>query len=256
MSDEADTFEKLGDVVAKVVNEAAVRDVSRRTPLRVLPKPTHPDFKDLTGQRFGRFSVGDYAGKIGNHGAFWCTCDCGNVVAVRSYTLLNGDSQSCGCHKKERSREANISHGLSDSDEYKILRGMLNRCYNKRVKAYPIYGGRGISVCDRWRFGENGKSGVECFIEDMGKRPSKKHTVDRYPNPNGNYEPKNVRWATMKEQGFNKTTTTFLELDGKRMTIPEWSEVTGISTQRLYKRIGLGWSDEKILTKKLKGTNK
>lgn len=203
--------------------------------------------------RFGRFLVGEYAGKIGNHGAFWCTCDCGNVVAVRSTSLLRGDSQSCGCHKKERSRDANTKHGRTHTDEYNILQGMLNRCYNERVKAFPLYGGRGISVCDRWRFGENGKSGVECFIEDVGLRPSKKHSIDRYPDTNGNYEPSNVRWATAKEQGFNKTTTRFLELNGRRLTVPEWSKITGISTQRLYKRIGQGWSDERVLTQKPKG---
>jgi hypothetical protein len=81
---------------------------------------------------------------------------------------------------------------------------MISRCKNPKNIGYKNYGGRGIRVCDRWRFGEDGKSGYECFISDVGRRPSSDHSIDRYPDNDGNYEPTNVRWATRKEQRDNQ----------------------------------------------------
>ena len=89
------------------------------------------------------------------------------------------------------------------SAEYVVWAAMMRRCYNPNCKDYPTYGGRGVSVCDRWRFGENGKVAAACFIEDMGRRPSPRHSLDRTDN-DGIYEPSNCRWATASQQAYNR----------------------------------------------------
>lgn len=98
---------------------------------------------------------------------------------------------------------------VSDREKYKInpepkiYNNMIQRCYNEKHDRYSYYGGRGIIVCDRWRFGEGGKTGIQCFLEDMGKRPSYKHSIDRIEN-DGNYEPNNCKWSTQIEQIHNR----------------------------------------------------
>ena len=97
-----------------------------------------------------------------------------------------------------------IDHGLSNTPEYAIWRGMRMRCYNKNNDDYANYGGKGIRVCDRWHLGEAGIHPFVCFLSDLGRRPSTKHSLDRFPNEEGHYEPSNVRWANPKEQAWNK----------------------------------------------------
>lgn len=119
----------------------------------------------------------------------------------------------------------NIKHGLTKSSEYKIWQAMKNRCLNKNVFGYEYYGGRGIKICKRWSRFEN-------FLGDIGKRPSKKHTLDRI-NCNGNYEPKNCRWATRAEQSRNTRKTKFKLSD--ILEIRKLSN-TGITSVELSKK--------------------
>lgn len=125
--------------------------------------------------------------------------------------------------------------------EYNSWSQMLRRCLNSEDKSYPSYGGRGIKVCERWLDFDN-------FLDDMGNKPSLLHSIDRIKN-DGNYEPSNCRWATVREQARNRRTSRMLELNGVSKCVAEWSEITGISSPAIFARIhGMGWPVEKALT--------
>lgn len=107
---------------------------------------------------------------------------------------------------------------------------MISRCENPKVEMYPRYGGRGISVYARWR------ESFEAFLSDVGQRPSPKHSLDRFPDNNGNYEPGNVRWATVAEQSRNRSTNVFVVYEGQRMCLADLAEKLGITPQQLQQR--------------------
>jgi hypothetical protein len=162
-------------------------------PLNSLTGRIHPRFRDISGQRFGRLDVREYRGAS----KWFCRCDCGNDRLVDTRALNAGQS-SCGCEKAERAAKMKLSHGLHGIPEYKVWKGMISRCELPSATGYENYGGRGIAVCDRWRHS------FENFIADMGRRPSPRHQIDRYPNNDGHYEPSNCRWATPVQQAGNK----------------------------------------------------
>lgn len=152
----------------------------------------------LAGQRFGRLLVGDQADRSATGEVRWhCRCDCGNETIVQGNNLKSGHIQSCGCLGDERRRENNRTHGLSKSRTYRSWRAMRRRCFDHKYREFHLYGGRGISVCERWN------ASFEAFLADMGERPQGT-SIDRYPDVNGNYEPGNCRWATPLEQAHNK----------------------------------------------------
>lgn len=123
---------------------------------------------------------------------------------------------------------------------------MLARCYHPSQKDYAKYGAKGITVCDRWRFGEGGISGFICWFTDMGP-PFIGATIDRYPNGKGNYEPGNCRWATITEQANNRKNNRHITARGQTLTIAQWSRVVGISRQALRYRVEQGADPEEIL---------
>lgn len=194
---------------------------------------------DLVGKKYNRLTVIEYNGSYPNsYGRFihrWkCRCDCGNESNPNTQSLENGSSQSCGCLCRERAgrvcAERNLTHGLSSTPEYRIWAGMIQRCNNTNGDFYHRYGARGIIVCQRWMTFEN-------FLEDIGKRPSKTHSIER-DNMNGNYEPNNCRWATKKEQARNTVTNRFIEIDGQVKCVAEWAEIMGLkysSADRRFK---------------------
>jgi hypothetical protein len=194
-----------------------------------------------TGEKFNRLTVVNFSHKVKSFNWFTCQCDCGKVITRRQDHLLRTNNQSCGCLKKEINKRTHTKHGLSgDTPEYQAWAHMLRRCYTPTTKGFENYGGRGITVCDRWRFA------FENFLNDMGYRPSRQYSLDRINN-DGNYEPSNCRWATAKEQCNNTRRCRMLTFNNETLTIAQWSEKLGFNRGVLLFRIRRGWSVEKAL---------
>lgn len=173
-----------------------------------------PKVIDITGHRFGKLVALSVAGSNANHATKWlCRCDCGNESVVLSDNLRRGHTTSCGCGR--------IVHGRFGSSEYKAWCGIVARCTNPKYKEWRYYGGRGITVCPEWL------ASAKAFLEYMGPRPGPGYSIDRI-DTNGNYEPGNVRWADAKTQARNKRTSRYVEFDGVRLTLAEWSEKLGV----------------------------
>lgn len=158
------------------------------------------------GQKFGNFTVLEIIPHHYNeHGTriltkAKCECKCGTIKTVNVNNLQAGNTISCGCVGRENAKIASTKHGLSSNIIYNLWRRINNRCYNKNTRGYEWYGGRGIT--NYWK--DDVVSFVNYILEELGPRPSKKHSLDRIDN-DGNYEPGNLRWATYKQQANNKT---------------------------------------------------
>lgn len=193
------------------------------------------------GQQFGRLTV---VAKIGtrNKSVFWkCSCSCGrDGVEVRAGNLMKGDTQSCGCLRKEVSSATHRTHGESHSPVHERWMKMRRRCSEPTDPDYPNYGERGITVCQQWA------KSYEQFAADMGPPPSPEHTLERR-DVNGNYSPDNCYWALRDVQNNNKRNNVVLELDGKRLTLSQWARELGVNYSTLRKRIQMGWSDRETL---------
>jgi hypothetical protein len=191
-------------------------------------------FKNEIGKRFGRLIVVSLSDNKGTSSVWNCLCDCGNEVIVLGAKLRNGHTQSCGCFRVEIATFTMTAHGDTcghvQSPEYKTWTGMKRRCLRAKAAFYLDYGGRGISVCDRWL------KSFENFLKDMGRKPSDSHSIDRI-DVNGNYEPSNCRWATVEEQAVNRRNNKFIEHLGRRLTYSQWERVLGLKPGIVSKRI-------------------
>lgn len=180
-------------------------------PAEFEPHPSNSQFKNMTGFRFGRLQVLGFAGRRGKWTAWWWRCECGSVGFSYGHVLRAGDSQSCGCLQRERAAAKHTKHGKSPFShrgdkghpQYAIWVAMMQRCFNSKSKPYPNYGGRGISVCGRWRHGDGGVHGFDCFLADVGPKPSTSHSLGRIDN-DGDYSPENCHWETADEQLANR----------------------------------------------------
>lgn len=132
--------------------------------------------------------------------------------------------------------------------EYRAWLKMMARCYDPKEDRYPLYGGRGIRVCDRWM---EVPEGFHNFQADMGPAPSKKHTLERIDN-DGNYEPTNCRWATWKEQAQNRRTNRHLTFNGETLTMAQWADRLGVDRRVIWKRLHKKWELDRALTTKIR----
>lgn len=210
-------------------------------------------FNDLTGKRFGRYTVveraPDHISASGRHRSQWkCVCDCGTEMLVMGENLTSGNSKSCGCLQKDAVSAANSTHGQAESKLYGVWCAMKHRCYNAQDPHYSLYGGRGITMCDEWRndYAEFQRWAIEAGYQEGAARGQ--CTIDRIDNDKG-YCPENCRWATSREQMNNVRYNHYLEYNGERHTIAEWSRITQIPYDKILNRINkLGHTPEKALT--------
>ena len=157
---------------------------------------------DLVGQVFARLTVikkgSGYVSPTSTKTTWICECSCGNTKEIVGASLRNGTTTSCGCYNKEigRLRKSNLKHGACRTPEYQAWVNAKKRCYDKKDKTYDYYGGRGITMCPEWI------NDFQAFYNYIGKRKPGE-SLDRI-NPNGNYEPGNVRWATPSVQSINQ----------------------------------------------------
>lgn len=202
---------------------------------------------DMTGQKFGRLTVicrtENYITPKGTKFSQWiCKCECGNTCIARVNDLKFGRIKSCGCLHKELAKQRRTKHSLSGTKLYMIWKSMKQRCSNQNNKDYPNYGERGIKVCDEWSrdfqafYDWSTQNG---YIEGL--------SIDRI-DTNGNYEPVNCRWITIKQQANNLRKNINITFNGTTHTLSEWSDITGIKYKTLMQRYVNGWSPDRMLT--------
>ena len=202
-------------------------------------------FRDLTGKVFTRLTVLEYVGRGPNWNAQWaCRCVCGNEIIALGTTLTGGRKKSCGCLPRELSSARQKTHGQGGSPTYNSWHDMMRRCYVSHNKTFPNYGGRGISVCERWHMFEN-------FLEDMGERPSDK-TLERTDN-DGDYCPENCVWADKITQMNNTRANRLITFNGKTQSLAMWARELHLNYGALKARITkYCWPVERAFTEPLR----
>ncbi len=211
---------------------------------------------DLVGQQFGRLTVVALAEIKDRHTFFLCQCSCGTKRVVLGTNLQSGHTQSCGCLNKDSIRDQGNKwraspafarrtvyqkHGKYKTTTYRSWIAMKGRCLNPRSHAYSQYGGRGITVCERWLVFEN-------FLADMGERP-KGLSIERRDNDKG-YHKKNCYWGTRKQQMRNRSCTLRVDWEGQLVPLSELCEQLGINYRTAYARLADGKTLEEVLSKK------
>lgn len=205
--------------------------------------------KDLVGQRFGRLVAIEPIGRDKQGYVIWrCKCDCGNEKNVSTKCLGRGTA-SCGCLARELSTERLTKHGKRYTRLYGVYDGMIDRCNKPNAHEYENYGGRGIKVCDEWMDFDN----FYKWAMENGYDESAKHgkcTLDRI-DVNGNYEPSNCRFVSMKTQQRNRRNNVLITYNGETHCMSEWAEIAGLKYVTFCHRIKAGWSMEDAMNKPL-----
>ena len=200
---------------------------------------------DLAGKRFGRLQVLSFKEKRGKVHYWNCRCDCGKEVVVNGYSMIHGNSRSCGClHdelSRERARKQFTTHGLSKTRLHSIWLSMRTRCNNPHAKAYQYYGARGISICSEWQ------NDFQTFYDwAMANGYAENLTLDRI-DFNEDYCPKNCRWVTTAEQARNTRKNRLVTINGETHILCDWAKIIGINYKSLAERIDKGWPDSELV---------
>ena len=208
-----------------------------------MPRPL-----DLTGRRFGRLAAIRLATLRPRR--WFCLCDCGAEKAVIQNSLMTGNTQSCGCLRREEAGARFRSHGLSRTKEHSVWAGIKRRCFDSTRPDFPLYGGRGITMAPEWRHD------FAAFLSHVGPAPSPKHSIDRIDNE-GHYVPGNVRWATASEQVLNQRPrrrglvshrSRLVTFRGETLSLAALTARLGISYMKTYQRLEtLGMSIEEAV---------
>lgn len=198
---------------------------------------------NICGERYGRL-VAIKRVSSRKQSTFWLfKCDCGAQKEISLTSVRRGHSKSCGCLNID-SLQGRAVHGMRKLSSYTVWQSMKERCYNKNYKSYMHYGGRGISVCDRWR------NSFVNFFEDMGDRPNDK-SLDRIDN-DGNYEPSNCRWTSKKVQRQNQRGIKLYPFENELLTIAEIARRSGVTYENLFYRISQRKCDPEYAVKLLR----
>lgn len=199
---------------------------------------------NLTGRVFHRLTVQHYMEQRLKRSYWCCACTCGNTTVAQGYLLTKGATGSCGCWRDEMMHDIMPQrlrrHGQTGTTLYVRWLGIIARCTNPNVPAYKNYGGRGITMCPRWR------DSFATFAADMGEPPVGMHLERR--NNDGPYSPENCYWATRTEQANNKRNNALLTWHGMTHTLAEWARRTGIPAPTVYRRLKLGWDVDHALS--------
>lgn len=211
--------------------------------------------EDWVGRRIGSLTVEAFEGLTeysnGKAAYFRFRCDCGQAFSAQKSNII-GKRADCGCSRPEKTRSA--QRGAWNHPFYKAWSHMLDRCSNPKNRSFKDYGGRGITVCERWTMGADGKTGFECFISDMGPRPAG-WTIERVQGHLG-YEPGNCVWLAKGDQSKNRRGVRLVRIQGRAQTIPEWCAENGISYWSAMRRIQRGWPPDKAVSKPIRASRK
>ena len=194
------------------------------------------------GQKFGRLTVlipegrtrRKKTGKTVTHRTALCKCSCGALTAPLISSLRSGNTKSCGCFARDRRVQTNTTHGQTCTAEYGCWQGMKDRCLNPKNPKFHYYGGKGVTFAPAWE-------DYAQFLADVGPRPSRKHSLDRWPNRDGNYEPGNVRWGTPRQQTENRNCNVFVLLDGEELCLKAAARKLNFPYSRAKSRRRAGW---------------
>jgi len=205
------------------------------------------------GDRYGRLVILEFVRDDWTKGGgqrrpvYRFRCDCGTDVDTRIYSVRSGKTQSCGCQSRISRPRHGACVGKRLTPEWRAWRDMLTRATNPNIAHARHYVGRGIGVCAEWNYGGDG-NGFVCFLAHIGPKPSPRMTVDRIDNDRG-YEPGNVRWATYREQGVNKSNNRLIPVSGVIVPLTVAADMVGIKASIIVQRIDrLGWTVERALT--------